>query len=240
MKAILFDLDGTLLPIDMDDFETIYLKGLSSHFMDWMDPQEFAQKLWKATTAMVMSTDDRTNEEVFYEAFTPLVGEHRIHEAANRFETFYKGGFSKLKEAMKPTHSWKHVLKELKDKGYALVCATNPLFPKIATQQRLSWIGLEMHDFDLVTTFETSRSCKPQLKYYQDIFNHIQVQPHEAIMIGNDTLEDTIVSQLGTQTYLVLDHKKENSRGSLPSTYEGSAHDCMTFLQQLPPIGETQ
>lgn len=240
MKAILFDLDGTLLPIDMHEFESIYFRGLSSHFMDWMEPKAFIDIVWKATVAMVMSQDDRTNEEVFYEAFTPLIGEHRVSEAVNRFENFYRGKFSDLKKALKPAHEWKPILNELKNKGYALVCATNPLFPKIATEQRLAWIGLDFEDFDLVTTFETSRSCKPQLKYYQEIFDYLQIGPHEAMMVGNDTLEDLIVAKLGSQTYLLLDHVKQNERGSLEATYQGSALECMSFLQQLPPLGETQ
>lgn len=240
MKAILFDLDGTLLPIDMHEFESIYFRGLSSHFMDWMEPKAFIDIVWKATVAMVTSQDERTNEEVFYEAFTPLIGEHRVSEAVKRFEHFYKGKFSDLKKALRPGHEWKPILSELKHKGYALVCATNPLFPKIATEQRLSWIGLDFDDFDLVTTFETSRSCKPQLKYYQEIFETIKITPHDALMVGNDTLEDLIVSKLGSQTYLLLDHKKENERDSLPATYQGSALECMDFLKQLPNLGETQ
>lgn len=238
MKAILFDLDGTLLPIDMDEFEAIYFKGLSSHFSDWMEPKSLIDMVWQATVAMVKSQDDRTNEEVFFEAFTPLIGEHRISEAIQRFEAFYLGQFSELKKALKPSHAWKPILRMLKEKGYALVCATNPLFPKVATQQRLSWIGLEIDDFDLVTTFETSTSCKPQLKYYQEIFEVIQVAPHEALMIGNDSLEDTIASKLGTKTYLMIDYLKENNHGYIEPTFQGSSLECIDFLKQLPPLGE--
>ncbi|MBS3991782.1 MAG: HAD family hydrolase [Erysipelothrix sp.] len=240
MKAILFDLDGTLLPINMDDFESLYFKGLSSNFMDWMHPKELIEMVWKATVAMVMSQDDRTNEEVFFEAFTPLIGEDRLEEAKKRFENFYLGSFSDLKKALYPTPSWKPILKELRGKGYKLVCATNPIFPRIATQQRLSWIGLDFEDFELVTTFESSKACKPQLKYYQDIFGFIGVHPHEAIMVGNDTFEDTVVSHLGTQTFLVTNYIKESSKGSIPTTYRGDRDECIEFLKQLPTTGEQQ
>lgn len=238
MKAILFDLDGTLLPISMDDFEMIYFRGLSSQFLDWMEPKDLIKMVWQATLAMITSEDDRTNETVFFETFTPLIGKHRIHEAVERFDQFYQHHFAELKTALKPVNAWKSVLETLKKKGYILVCATNPLFPKIAIQQRLSWIGLDLHDFDLVTTFENSKSCKPQLKYYQDIFNEINVAPHQALMVGNDTFEDTIVSHLGTKTYLVIDFIKHNQHGHVAPTFEGSATQCIDFLHQLPIIKE--
>jgi len=238
MKAILFDLDGTLLPIDMNDFESIYFRGLSSHFLDWMEPKAFIEIVWKATLAMVMSEDDRTNEAIFYEAFTPLIGEHRVLEAMHRFEQFYLGKFADLKKALHPTPSWKPLLNDLRNKGYALVCATNPVFPKMATEQRLSWIGLDFEDFDLVTTFESSKACKPQLKYYQDIFNYINIEPSQALMVGNDTFEDTVVAHLGTKTYLVTDFIKESSKGSIPTTYQSDREACIAFLKQLPTLGE--
>lgn len=239
MRAILFDLDGTLLPISMDDFETIYFNGLASQFSDWMPAKDFIDIVWQATFAMVYSQDDRTNETIFFDAFKPLIGEHRLHEAVVRFDHFYQNQFSELKRALKPVISWKPVLETLRAKGYVLVCATNPLFPQRATQQRLSWIGLDLHDFDVVTTFETSKACKPHLKYYQDIFDLIQVAPQQALMVGNDTLEDTIVSRLGAKTYLVIDHLKYNKHGYVAPTYEGSAQQCIDFLDQLPNLRST-
>ena len=233
MKAILFDLDGTLLPIKMNDFETLYFKGLSLHFADWMEAKTLIEMVWEATVAMVSSQDDRTNETVFFEAFTPLIGENRLEEARIRFEKFYLGRFSDLKLALHPSPPWKPILKDLRNKGFILVCATNPIFPMMATQQRLSWIDLSFEDFDLVTTFESSKACKPQLKYYQDIFNQIGIRPQEAMMIGNDTFEDLVVSHLGTQTYLVTNYIKESSQGSIPPTYRGNRDECMDFLRQL-------
>lgn len=96
MKAILFDLDGTLLPIKMNDFETLYFKGLSLHFADWMEANTLMEMVWVATLAMVSSQDDRSNETVFFEAFTPLIGENRLEEARIRFEKFYLGRFNDL------------------------------------------------------------------------------------------------------------------------------------------------
>lgn len=233
MKAILFDLDGTLLPIKMEDFENLYFKGLSLHFSDWMEAKTLIEMVWKATEAMVMSQDDRSNETVFFEAFTPLIGKSRIEEARNRFEKFYLGSFKELKLGLHASPSWKPILNELRNRGFKLVCATNPIFPMLATQQRLSWIDLSFEDFDLVTTFESSNACKPQLKYYQDIFKHIEVKPQEAMMIGNDTFEDLVVSRLGTQTYLVTNFIKKSAHGSIPPTYRGNSDECIDFLRQL-------
>ena len=67
-NTILFDLDGTLLPIDGQAFEKIYFGNLSKHFLDVYEPKMLIQLIWGATKIMVKDTSDRTNEVVFMES----------------------------------------------------------------------------------------------------------------------------------------------------------------------------
>jgi FMN phosphatase YigB (HAD superfamily) len=63
VKALLFDLDGTLLPVDTDEFISSYLELLSSKLEKWMEAREFIKKLMESTYAMINNLDPlRTNK----------------------------------------------------------------------------------------------------------------------------------------------------------------------------------
>ena len=63
-KAILFDLDGSLLPLDEKGFIKIYFGGVSKRFEDKYNSQEFLDALWKGTLAMMNNDGSDTNENV--------------------------------------------------------------------------------------------------------------------------------------------------------------------------------
>ena len=50
-----------------------------------------------------------------------------------------------------------------------MVAATNPLFPKVATMNRLRWAGFDPEDFALFTTYEHYHYCKPNPAYYTEV-----------------------------------------------------------------------
>ena len=83
--------------------------------------------------------------------------------------------------------------------------ATNPLFPAVATESRIRWAGLQKEDFELVTTYENSKHCKPNPDYYRDIIEEIGVRPEECLMVGNDVNEDMIAESLGMKVFLLTD-----------------------------------
>ena len=67
LKAILFDLDGTLLPLDNDRFVEIYLSNLARHSAAWgYDPATIVKTIWKSTGAMVKNDGSQTNEQAFW------------------------------------------------------------------------------------------------------------------------------------------------------------------------------
>ena len=65
LNTILFDLDGTLLPMDMILFEKLYFEELSKNFADIMPPKELAKNIWGSTKVMVENTEHKTNQEIF-------------------------------------------------------------------------------------------------------------------------------------------------------------------------------
>jgi len=203
IKAILFDLDGTLLPMDQDLFIKIYLKNLAK----WMAPKGYAPEkmikaVWQGSDAMVKNDGSITNEQRFWDSFTSDLGEGARNEEEN-LESFYLHEFDKVAEHCGFDPMANEAVKELKKMGYRLALATNPLFPKVATEARVRWAGLDISDFELVTTYENSSYCKPSLEYYISIIKKMGLPPYECLMVGNDVDDDMVAEKLGMQVFLI-------------------------------------
>ncbi len=235
ISTVLFDLDGTLLPIDGAAFEAIYFKGLSSYFLDKYNPSEFIKIIWSATKEMVKDTQYITNEEAFMNALKSIVNED-ISWMQERFNQFYLNEFDEIRMAVKPNLSIQKAVKCLKEKGYRCVIATNPMFPKIAIEKRIEWTGCDREDFEYVTSFEKNHYCKPQLKFYEEVLSDLNLDPSECLMVGNDINEDMIVSRLNMQTYLITNHVMQEDMILDNVSYAGDYDDFYQFVNELKPI----
>jgi FMN phosphatase YigB (HAD superfamily) len=235
MNTILFDLDGTLLPMDMKLFEKIYFSELCTYFKDILPPEKLTEYIWKSTTAMVKNTELRTNEEVFFEDFKKNVGEN-IAIFEDRFNIFYDTNFQKVKDSVKEVPAIKESVRLLKSKGYDIVIATNPLFPRKAIYHRIKWAGFEPEEFMYISSFEQNHYCKPQVHYYSEVLEHIGKNPEECMMIGNDVQEDLVASKLGIKTYLITDNVLHRNNEEIQSDYIGNYDDFLNFVKELPSI----
>lgn len=206
IKTVLFDLDGTLLPMEGHDFEKAYLQSLGAKLQTLVDPEALMKAMWKAMGVMVQNQDYRINQDVFYEAFRDLIGSETFTTLLPHFDAYYEQDFDAIKEIVEPSFAALETVRYLKEKGYTLVLATNPIMPEIPTNKRIAWAGLDVADFVHVTRFETNHYCKPSKAYYQEIMDILQADPHECLMIGNDVEEDLIAGALGMKTWLVEDN----------------------------------
>ncbi|MGI6172526.1 MAG: HAD family hydrolase [Christensenellales bacterium] len=205
MKAVLFDLDGTLLPMDMDEFTNGYFKLLAKNLhAHGYEEEKLIRAVWRGTGAMVRNDGSATNEEVFWRDFEKTFGE-RANADKPLFEAFYAGDFQQAKRFCGFAPEAKEVVHFLKDAGYRVALATNPLFPSIATESRIRWAGLQPEDFELYTTYENFSYCKPNLEYYREVVRRMGLEPEDCLMVGNDADEDMVVRQLGMDVFLLTD-----------------------------------
>ena len=121
------------------------------------------------------------------------------------FDDYYRHEFQQVQSSCGFAPEAATVIETLKAAGKRVVLATNPLFPAIATQSRAKWAGLEPSDFELITTYENSRFCKPNPDYYREILETLNLKPEECLMVGNDVQEDMIARQLGMEVFLLTD-----------------------------------
>lgn len=236
ITTILFDLDGTLLPMDNDHFTKGYFKRLVPHVAHLLGPDEFVKQLWKSTEMMVRNDDwNLTNEQVFKQDFLTAINlkEEDVWPIVDRF---YAGEFGELSHLAQPTPLARQICEAAIAKGYNLVLATNPLFPSEATQHRMKWAGIADLPFELVTTYENSHFCKPNPNYYREIVQKIGTSPETCMMVGNDSYEDLIAGKLGMKTYYVTDCAIEEGK-ALPFDHKGTLHDLLQFIrEELPAL----
>ncbi|NLP36717.1 MAG: HAD family hydrolase [Firmicutes bacterium] len=186
IKAILFDLDETLLDIDLDKFIKRYFQRLCNHLEGFVDPKTFEQNLWASTGAMVKNNNPRlTNQEAFLKHFYTWM-EHPHEKVWPLVDQFYEQVFPTLQGDSCPFPEIADIFAYLTELDLKLVLATNPIFPRSAIIHRLKWCQLDPNDFALITSYEIMHYTKPNPKYYEEIAAMINVAPQNCLMIGND------------------------------------------------------
>ena len=230
-EAILFDLDGTLLPMDNDIFVKGYLEILIKSVENLGYTFEtLIPVMWKGVEKMTVNNGEKSNCSVFWSCLADTFGD-RVYNEIPVFDEFYKTEFNNAKAFTNESKISKEIVDRAKKIADKVILATNPLFPRVAVNTRLSWVGLSDSDFDYVTDYENSSYCKPNPKYYETILNKFNLNAERCIMIGNNVEEDIISAKsIGLDTYLVTDCLI--CKGDKPDTAGGSLQELLSFLQE--------
>jgi len=234
-NTILFDLDGTLLPMDFQVFMKLYFENMEKYFYSYDKPKSMFEMVMASTEQMIKTNDGRTNEDIFMTYFGTYVGD-RLPQFIDRFNSFYEELFENVKASTYQSPIITKCIKLLKDKGYTLVIATNPLFPFKANLHRIRWAGLNKNDFSYITSFEENKHCKPYPQFYQEVLSKIDKNPEECIMVGNDVEEDLVSGKLGLETYLITDCIINAKNLENTANHTGNYNDFLDFCNKLPNI----
>ena len=233
IKMVLFDLDGTLLPMDQDKFVEVYFGLLAQKLAPrGYEPKKLIGAIDAGIGAMIKNDGSRTNEKAFWDAFCEIFGD-KARDDLPIFEAFYQNDFVGAKSVCGFDAQAAQTVHAIKARGFRVALATNPLFPAAATQQRIRWAGLEPSDFELVTTYEDSRTCKPNPDYYREVAARLGVQPEECLMVGNDVGEDMIARSIGMQVFLLPACLINKGNADLAQFPHGGFDDLLRFIDGL-------
>lgn len=233
MKAILFDLDGTLLPMDQEVFVQDYLGRMAAFLAPHgYDPERLVKAVWKGTGAMVKNDGKARNEDVFWRVFDDVMEKDTRQDSA-LFDEFYRGEFQKARNSCGFQPAAAAAVGEIRDMGYRVILATNPLFPAIATRSRIRWAGLEPEDFELVTTYENARFCKPNPEYYREILGKLNLDPSDCLMVGNDVTEDMVAENLGMRVFLLTDCLINRNQADISPYPRGGFPELLQYIRSL-------
>lgn len=229
--TFLFDLDGTLVPMEMEQFVNAYFQAVSSKFAHIIEPKKMIKEIFEATMMMINNLDPRqTNKDVFWSYFVPRIG-IPSEVLVPLFDEFYSNDFPNIKRVAKPNPLARPMLERLINRGYRVVVATNPIFPENAIRERMNWVEIGDLPYEMITTYENMHFCKPKIEYYEEILNCLKARPEECLMVGNDVEEDLVCRRLGMKTFLVEDWLLNTKNLPVETDYRGSFKDLTEFLQ---------
>jgi len=233
IKAVLFDLDGTLLPMDYDVFLKLYFGNLARRLSGYgYDPEELVKNVWTGTKAMVMNDGSCMNETKFWDVFAEIYGANVLQDKV-LFDDFYREDFVKTKEACGFDPAAKKAVDFVKSLGMKVALATNPIFPMIATRQRMAWAGVTEKDFDLCTTYENIGVSKPNPAYYTEIAKRLNVATEECLMVGNDVSEDMVAAKAGMKVFLLTDCLLNKNNEDISAYPQGGFGELLDYIKML-------
>lgn len=190
IKAIFFDLDGTLLPMNENEFIKVYFHTLSESLKKYgYESKKLIETIYKGTECMYLNQGPLTNEEVFFNQFQSVYGVEKLADK-KYFDQYYLDTFKLTKGACGENSLAREIVEYCEKNFDKVILSTNPIFPAVATKIRMSFVDLKFEDFDFVTTYENSYNCKPNPQYFIDLLNKFNLKPEEVILFGNNTYED--------------------------------------------------
>jgi len=233
IKAVLFDLDGTLLPMVQEDFIKAYFGGIAKRLAPHgYEAEKLINAIYMGTGAMIKNATDFNNENVFWNTFSSIFGDN-ARQDEKLFTEYYNLDFDNVKKVCGFNQKAKEVVEKVKAMGFRTFLATNPIFPSIATHKRIKWAGLKAEDFEYITTYENSNRCKPNIEYYKQILEKANLMPEECLMVGNDVEEDMVAKKLGMKVFLLTDNIINKNNKDISIYPQGDFDNLLQFIENI-------
>ena len=211
IRAVLFDLDDTLLRLNLTAFIARYVAGASRLLASAarMSPPALGVPYVRAFLAMDARDreDSLTNEQlynkVFYEHTGIPLDDPVISDLITYYEREIVPGFSGGIVSARPVPGAREAIETVHRLGLICALATNPTFSLTCDRARMGWANVSEEDFAVVSTYSNSTRCKPCTRYYQEFANQLGVRLDECLMVGNDAMRDIVRDGCGLRTAYV-------------------------------------
>ncbi len=227
IEALLLDLDGTLLDIEVSFFLDTMTRSMAMYFRDLVPNEVFELGLMGCIQELTSNprANGETNEVGFFSTFEELTGVDAI-VARERFGTFYREVFPGFSRHGAPVRYARELIDAAAEKDLVLVLATTPIFPRVAILERMRWGRISKEPFHLISDMETTQFCKPQAGYYLEIAGRLSIQPEKCLMVGNDSSHDMAAKGVGMKTFLASTYRVDR-------TETATAPDATGDLKEL-------
>lgn len=234
IRALFFDLDGTLLPLDQDTFTNTFIRLVSERFCgtDEWGGKAFPAMMMRSVQSVVDNDGRMSNEDRFWKTMeTVLPG--RTARLRPAFLDFYRTDFLKAKAVTFPDERIPALVAAWKDRGFRIFCATSPIFPPEAQILRLKWAGFDRPEawFEEITSSENCSFCKPNPDYYRDLCARNGLKPGDCLMVGNDADEDGAATDAGMSFFLLNDFPLNRKNKDLSAVPKGGWAELERYIQ---------
>lgn len=213
LKAVVFDMDDTLLSLNLSAFIAILAKDESNLLAQVGRKNPFAMMaaytgaMLELNQAARDEADTRTNLEFFNDAIERRSGiplsDPVIADVLECYERTVLPGRNDGIIAARPREGAREAVECVLDRGLRIALLTNPSFSRACIECRMGWGDMLDMPFELVTTMENSTRCKPCAGYYTESLATLGLAPEEVLMVGNDPKRDFPSPDIGLQTAYV-------------------------------------
>ena len=192
IKAVLLDLDNTLLHNPDRQWVAAFRRQWDSHFAKRYGIEHASATLRNAIGYLNSEPPSyRTNAAAMLDALAidmPLAKD----DLSTALTSFYEGDYICLRANTSPVARAVELVEDLLNQNLLVAIATNPLFPEVATHERLGWAGLSgsVSEFAFITHSENMHFAKPSPAYFAETVARVGVEPDETLIIGDSVRND--------------------------------------------------
>lgn len=226
IKAVLLDLDNTLLHNPDRQFATQFLSLLDDYMRAACGIEQASQFFLQGLRRLAsrgLDDIETGNQSLLVQLISNGSGRD-AGEVQQAFDAFYTECYPELQACISPVEGAAELVLELHRLGYTLVITTNPLYPEVAVRERMRWAGLpDQQDlYHLVTGSDLMRFAKPHPAYYAEVLARVGIEPDEAVVVGDSLKNDILPSHtVGLHTFHVTTQPtvESSASGSLQDLY---------------------
>jgi FMN phosphatase YigB (HAD superfamily) len=189
IRGLMFDLDNTLLSIDVDEFVERYTRAAAARLVP-----EDPERGWAVVTGASyrMLTDRAARESNRDRLLASLSAELGVDPLVlwPRLESVASEVLPALRTLATPIAGARETVLEARRRGLRIALATNPIYPRAVIVERMRWAGLSADDVDFVACLESCASTKPHAAYFTELAAALGLAVDECLMIGDDPDQD--------------------------------------------------
>lgn len=202
LKAVLFDLDGTLLDMDGDAFLEDYIDKLADFLQPWLLKEQFTKALWSAAVgALASEHPGQTNRDVLTKSLSDTLAVDP-EQLRQRIEEFNETQAASVMPGGHPRHGARRAVQAAHTLGLKIAVATTPIYGLPVVMNRLARAQVADLPWDLIAT-DNFCSTKPYPAYYHEVADLLGVDPDNCLMVGDDAFNDLAARAVGMTTYYV-------------------------------------
>ncbi|MDY2777124.1 MAG: HAD family hydrolase [Collinsella sp.] len=211
LKAVVFDMDETLLDINLRAFVVRLAKNEAGILAQIAGKNPFSMFALFASAMLEVNDPDRdddlTNRDFFDDFIMRRCGVPLNDPViADAFEYYEREVLPARNDALigaRPREGAHEAVEAVAARGLRTALFTNPCFTRSCIECRMAWGDLLDMPFELVTTMENSTRCKPSPHYYLEAASRMGLAPEEVLMVGNDPKRDFPSPDCGIKTAYV-------------------------------------
>lgn len=213
LKAVVFDMDDTLLSINLSAFIGMY--ALDEANLLAQAARKSAVSLFAPVGSAMLELnngsraegDTRTNRQFFADELQRRCGIPLLEPAITDMLEFYEREVLPKKNdrliSARPREGAHEAVETVLDRGLRIALLTNPSFSRACIECRMGWGRMLDMPFELVTTWGNSTRVKPSAGYYLEALGKLGLSPEETLMVGNDPKRDFPSPDIGLRTAYV-------------------------------------